>query len=244
MPVSIDNVYQKVLVLANKEQRGYITPQEFNLMADRAQRDIYESYFNMDKRKLFSNKTRIDDELDGLEVKLSEFYTSGTETVYGTSDSNYYGDGVNMPFKVDDSGKVNKIDTITNADNNLGTELTNKEVAYTENNPLTKATKNRPVYVRKSDLRAWYYPVLTTNVTLTINYWKRLSATAPSWGYVVVNDKALYNSNTSVDFELHISEEEALVTRILELAGLVIRSEEVAQAAMVDKANTIKFQND
>ena len=37
MAVSIDSVYQKVLVLANKEQRGYITPQEFNLFADKAQ---------------------------------------------------------------------------------------------------------------------------------------------------------------------------------------------------------------
>ena len=31
--VSIDTVYQRVLALANKEQRGYITPQEFNLFA-------------------------------------------------------------------------------------------------------------------------------------------------------------------------------------------------------------------
>ena len=29
--ISIDTVYQKVLAVANKEQRGYITPQEFNL---------------------------------------------------------------------------------------------------------------------------------------------------------------------------------------------------------------------
>ena len=30
MPVNIDTVYQRVLAIANKEQRGYITPQEFN----------------------------------------------------------------------------------------------------------------------------------------------------------------------------------------------------------------------
>ena len=46
MAVNIDNVYQKVLALANKEQRGYITPQEFNLLADRAQNEIYENYFS------------------------------------------------------------------------------------------------------------------------------------------------------------------------------------------------------
>ena len=27
--ISVDTVYQRVLALANKEQRGYITPQEF-----------------------------------------------------------------------------------------------------------------------------------------------------------------------------------------------------------------------
>ena len=43
--VSIDTVYQRVLALANKEQRGYITPQEFNLLANQAQTQIFEQYF-------------------------------------------------------------------------------------------------------------------------------------------------------------------------------------------------------
>ena len=41
----IDTVYQTVLAIANKEQRGYITPQEFNLFANHAQADIFEQYF-------------------------------------------------------------------------------------------------------------------------------------------------------------------------------------------------------
>ena len=43
--VNIDTVYQRVLAIANKEQRGYITPQEFNLFANQAQLDIFEQYF-------------------------------------------------------------------------------------------------------------------------------------------------------------------------------------------------------
>ena len=43
--ISIDTVYQRVLAIANKEQRGYITPQEFNLFANQAQSDIFEQYF-------------------------------------------------------------------------------------------------------------------------------------------------------------------------------------------------------
>ena len=43
--VSVNTVYQTVLALANKEQRGYITPQEFNLFAKQAQMEIFEQYF-------------------------------------------------------------------------------------------------------------------------------------------------------------------------------------------------------
>ena len=43
--VNIDTVYQRVLALANKEQRGYVTPLEFNLLANQAQLDIFEQYF-------------------------------------------------------------------------------------------------------------------------------------------------------------------------------------------------------
>ena len=43
--VNIDTVYQRVLAIANKEQRGYITPQEFNLFANQAQMQIFEQYF-------------------------------------------------------------------------------------------------------------------------------------------------------------------------------------------------------
>ena len=45
MAISVDTVYQRVLAIANKEQRGYITPQEFNLMANQVQISIFESYF-------------------------------------------------------------------------------------------------------------------------------------------------------------------------------------------------------
>ena len=45
MAVNVDTVYQRVLTIANKEQRGYITPQEFNLLANQAQLEIFEQYF-------------------------------------------------------------------------------------------------------------------------------------------------------------------------------------------------------
>ena len=49
------------------------------------------------------------------------------------------------------------------------------------------------------------------------------------WAYVVVNDKALYNPNISIDFELHSSEETELVYKILKLAGVNLKAQDVVQ---------------
>ena len=71
--VEINSVYQKVLTLSNKEQRGYITPQEFNHLADRAQLEIFESYFHDIKtaHHKMQNQSDESDELEMLYEKLS-----------------------------------------------------------------------------------------------------------------------------------------------------------------------------
>ena len=45
MSVDVNTVYSRVLAIMNKEQRGYVTPQEFNIYANQAQMDIFEQYF-------------------------------------------------------------------------------------------------------------------------------------------------------------------------------------------------------
>ena len=78
MAISADTVYQRVLTLANKEQRGYITPQEFNLLANQAQMSIFESYFfskNLRDRQE-PDRTNEIDETDALEH--FEYNTLGT----------------------------------------------------------------------------------------------------------------------------------------------------------------------
>ena len=75
MAINVNTVYQKVLALANKEQRGYITPQEFNLLADKAQNEIYENYFH--KARTSNAKIKDDDQytdtLEMIEAKLAPF---------------------------------------------------------------------------------------------------------------------------------------------------------------------------
>ena len=62
------------------------------------------------------------------------------------------------------------------------------------------------------------------------------------WGYVIVNDQALYDSSTSAttDFELHQSEETKLVIKILELAGVVIKKPELYQVGDKEEIETVQ----
>tara|TARA_R110001592_G_scaffold156209_2_gene386504 strand:+ start:9857 stop:11050 length:1194 start_codon:yes stop_codon:yes gene_type:complete len=86
MSVSINTVYQKVLAIANKEQRGYITPQEFNLFADQAQKEIFEQYFydiNQFNR-VPGNQTEFSDQLYMLEEKISAFRVNDVYMVSST----------------------------------------------------------------------------------------------------------------------------------------------------------------
>jgi hypothetical protein len=66
---------------------------------------------------------------------------------------------------------------------------------------------------------------------------------AVNWTYVVVNSKALYNSSIAVDFELHRSEEDTVVNKILELAGIVMNKVGLAQTAAQMSAAESQVQN-
>ena len=77
MSVSVDTVYQRVLSILNKEQRGYVTPQEFNLFANQAQLDLFEQYFYDINQfgRMPGNSTEYSDMLSILEEKIALFET-------------------------------------------------------------------------------------------------------------------------------------------------------------------------
>jgi len=75
MPININSVYQKVLDIANKEQRGYITPTEFNSFADQAQMEIFDSYFYSSEAygRARPNDTEHSDRHDIIQEKIEYF---------------------------------------------------------------------------------------------------------------------------------------------------------------------------
>ena len=43
--INVNTVYQTVLFILNKEQRGYMTPAEFSSIATQVQLEIFDKYF-------------------------------------------------------------------------------------------------------------------------------------------------------------------------------------------------------
>ena len=260
MAVSIDTVYQRVLAIANKEQRGYITPQEFNLLANQAQMDLFEQYFFDLKQFLQQpgNDTTHGDPVDIIKEKIDVFERYRQPVVMSTNSNQggmgtlplYYRLGEIYFFHADCVGGARYIEI---------EKMNQNEVHHIINSPLTTPTLNQPVYVRTRGVvpndasdnaqsatsaneiglsrSIQVYPTTITD-NVVCNYIARPAQV--SWGYTVVNEQALYNSTTAVDFELHQSEETNLVFKILALAGVIIKDPQMYQIANTEIQNDIQ----
>ena len=228
MAVNINTVYLRVLAIANKEQRGYITPQEFNTLANQAQLDIFEQYFYDLNQflRLPGNDTIHSDAVDMLEEKIGIF------EVYNSP----IGNGTLSELNVHKLGAVYHQETINGVQTKVEAEKLNpNESRYYINSPLTAPTVKRPVFIVQQD-QITVLPADADN--LSMNYIKKPADVY--WGYTIINDEALYNPSTSINFQLHASEETELVLKILSLAGVVIRDPQLYQIAATEDAKNIQ----
>ena len=220
--VNIDSVYQRVLGILNKEQRGYVTAQEFNLFANQAQDDLFEQYFYDINQfgRLHGNDTEYSDMLNILNEKISAFET--TDTLNYDLVNNYFP----LPADIYRAGTVIYDNTTTNGFGVTTTEpieaerVNRNEILYINSSPLTRPINTRPVYTQNTNgINIYGNSELTTNVRL--NYIRRPARV--QWAYQIVFDEPLYDASNSVNFELHPSEEVELVIKILELSGILIK---------------------
>ena len=217
--INVDRIYQRVLTLANKEQRGYITPQEFNIFANQAQMDIFEQYFyDLNQfRRTPGNDTVHADMVDILEEKISVFEQDGALSL------------TNGVGALSVLGDFYRLSSIRNG-NIFFESVSKKEARLFQLSPLTLPVPQRPVYIldqANNRVRVFGSAPLTVNV----DYIR--TPTPVNWTYMVVQGKALYNGNATdaQNFELHPSEETELVLKILTLAGFTLKDPNLYQAA-------------
>lgn len=220
MAVSVDTVYQRVLAILNKEQRGYVTPEEFNLFANQAQLDIFEQYFYDINQfgRLHGNDTEYSDMLNILNEKISVFEKETNLTRVG----NFYA----AP------GDLYRVGTMILNSNNVEIERVNKnEFLYYQKSPLAKPKDSRPIYIKdNSGFKVYGTLEITTANAVRLNYIKKPAQVI--WNYETILGYAQYAATGSVNFELHPSEETELVIKILALCGLILKDPSVYQIAV------------
>ena len=237
--VNIDTVYQRVLVLANKEQRGYITPQEFNLLANQAQMDIFEQYF-YDLNQFMrapGNNTNYADITQLIEEKINIFEEDVEISGTAVQSANEQDIVVfNLNASIPNLYRVDQVRVYRNGAWRIAEKVTKKQIRLMKGGLLTMPTRHRPAYVMRGNnsLIDFYHDA----DFITVDYIRKpLNA---KWAWQIINGNQLYDESNSVNFELHPSEETKLVIKILALAGITIKDTSVYQIATAEDNKNIQ----
>jgi len=239
MAINVNTVYRTVLLILNKEQRGYMTPDEFNKTATQVQLDIFEKYFDDLNQQLRVMQTDTDyaDRQMNIDEKIAIFKTFG--------ECNYTPQGYFTLPTVDYYGNTVEF-------YRLGTAVYNEEVElqrldrndfyYVEKSGLTRASLQFPTYLYENELLFVRPRTITDRVT--VNYVRK--PLPVRWGYETgPQGQYVYNSTAyepalnptgSTQFELHPSEQSEVVIKILMYAGIIIRDPQIVQAAAQEAA--------
>jgi len=241
MAISVDTVYQRVLGILNKEQRGYVTPQEFNLFANQAQLDLFEQYFYDINQfgRVSGNDTEYSDMLTLLNEKINIFETTAQPTrdltdTHFVQPSNLYRLG-SVVFKNTTTDSFG----VSSTENIEAERINANEFLYINSSPLTKPKNVRPAFVSNTrGIKVYGNSEITDPTEVELQYIKKPAKV--EWKYQMVFGEALYDSTYSVDFELHPSEEVELVVKILELSGILIRDLSIYQVMNSEEQETIQ----
>lgn len=226
MAVSVDTVYRTVLLILNKEQRGYITPDEFNKTAAQVQIEIFNKYFDDLNQLLKIKQNDLDyaNKVDLLDQKIAIFKVGDISL----------GSGALGVFALPTSPGVRELGTVIYDEIEIQ-RLQRTEFYNINKSDLTKPSKNYPIYLYE-DNKIKVYPItITTGVY--VNYirnivdpkWNFTTSTASNYQYVFTPTSS--SIDPSVDFELHISEQTNIITRILMYSGVIIQNPDIVQVA-------------
>ena len=238
--MTINEIYKLVQIFANKEQRGFITPSDFNLLAKQAELELYNKRLSIVKQKAPMGKSQgvyqesltpelaRQDIAGFLVVQVIATLTDGStsmpsdhiEAIYSSSNSDSFDIDFNIPVEIVEEKDISAI---------LRSSLAKPSLMYpvallsmSGNNTSNDSRKGITIFPSNvKNLRVYHYIYDRT----------------PRWNYTTVAGKPVYNENGSTGFTISERVHGELVIKILEYLGVNIREAEVVQYA---QANELK----
>lgn len=240
MAINVNTVYTTVLSILNKEQRGYITPYEFNQLATQVQLEIFESYFeNLNQQlKVGENASEYANRVKLLQEKISRFEVEENIAV---------------------AASVADLSTLTETLHRLGTihfnnlsylpveiqQVTKHEFNLNRRSKLTAPSLDWPIYYKEGNTIR-IEPAETSTVAqakYTVEYIRKPKDVV--WNYTLggvgqyLHSTAAPNQN----FEIDDTDQTEVILKILMYSGVVIRDQEIIQAASGAAARQDQLQS-
>ena len=223
--MTINEIYNAVKFFANKEQKGFVKPSEFNTLAQQAQQEVFNE--KMDKIRKFKSAERtgtnyrasVEDptdflsEISNLLIETNLSYNSSTN-LFNRIDSDSY---IEEIYYTNNSGKPTKVEIVSK--HNINKLLRSNLVAPSVDYPVALLKSNG-------------IEVFPTNITSGIKISLYRVVSSPVFGYVASGDDYVYNLATSSQFELPESTHNDIIIKICKYIGINLRDAELTNYAV------------
>lgn len=234
----INSVRNTVLAIINKNNYGYLSPNDFNLFAKQAQLDLFDEYFFQYNQQINEENARLSgtgyaDIKKGYEEVIDTFsvtsnLTQNAANVYflptaATTGSDYY---LINEVRCSSGGVFKGIAEL----------VSNNKITLLNNSNLTAPTVSFPAYTQEGG-SITIYPSSFNGVTDINSQYIRYPVD-PKWTYrTISNGEPIFDQSQPdfQDFELPLDDGNDLVSKILQYAGISIREADVFKFGQVEE---------
>ncbi len=242
MGINVNTVYQTVLLILNKEQRGYLTPPEFNSIGTQVQLEIFEEYFQTLNQQLRipQNESEYGDRQKNIDNEISIFKEVQSLSPAWVANNEY--NTLALPTQ------IHRIGTVIYKEEQEIERVERNDWLRVNMSKLTRPSADYPLYLYENDKILIQPESLVTIDPITgvpydqfsVSYVRKPKDVV--WGYDVIpvgqpgQGAYTYNPITSQDFEIDSIEQVQVILNILKYTGVVIRDPQIIQAAAQELA--------
>jgi hypothetical protein len=235
---SVNSVYEIVKRVANKDNRGFIRPADFNAYARQAQLDVFHEILGEYKFAQVSRRRQLQfrdgnyNSIENIKDDLRPLVVYAKTLKYGYANSAFvlpddYAYYITLEF--DGSG----IEVVAPED--INSYRNSFDGAPTESSAIASFINNGVLVFPDTidyDVKLTYYKNPQGSTTTG-----SASVLAPSWAYNTIGGQPVYNSGSTINFELPKHLESRLAQRILSYIGIELREPELFQASEKQEAD-------
>ena len=235
MAINVNTVYTTVLSILNKEQRGYLTPFEFNKLATQVQLETFEKFFDDYNQYLRMPKTDVDF-ASRMENIRNQFQIFNKNASASAVSSNVYTQPTNLyrfGSAFYETGK-----------NSPEIQIVSRRELHQQNlSPLTQPTTNFPIATYQ-DNKLTVSPAVASPAVSDVgfNYIRKPADVVWAYGVDATTGAFIWDGTSgaptpsipttgSVNFEISDIQQTEVILKILQYSGVVIRDPNIVQAA-------------